>query len=265
MTDGDRPADDDRPALSLGLLEVLAVAAAGGVAGAVNSVAGGGSLITFPTLVAVGVPPLAANVTNTVGLVPGAAGAMIAYREELDEQRGRLARMVVPTLLGSAAGAALLIATPGATFDVIVPGLVAASCLLLLFEPQLSRAIPHAGNERSPALYAGLALAGAYAAYFGSAVGILLLGVLALFVPDTLQRLNAIKITLAGAANLLSTLAYAFLAPVRWELVLVLAVSSLIGGRVGGHYSRRVSGDVLRVVIASAGLLVAVALAIRAF
>lgn len=244
---------------------MLVVALAGAAAGATNSVAGGGSLITFPTLVAVGVPPLAANVTNTVGLVPGAAGAMIAYREELDEQRGRLRRLMVPTLLGAVAGTALLLATPGATFDVIVPGLVAGSCLLLLLEPRLSRSIPHAGNEHSPALYAGLAIAGAYAAYFGSVVGILLLAVLTLFVRDTLQHLNAVKITLAGAANLLSTLAYAFLAPVRWEFVLVLALSSLVGGRVGGHYARRVSGDVLRVGVASAGLLVAIALAIRAF
>lgn len=222
-------------------------------------------MITFPTLVAVGVPPLSANVTNSVGLVPGAAGAMVAYGEELDDQRGRLARMLVPTLLGSLVGAALLLATPGETFDVIVPGLVAGSCLLLLFEPRLGRVISHAGNERSPAFYGALGLAGAYAAYFGSAVGILLLGILALFVPDTLQRLNGLKITLAGAANLMATFAYAFLAPLRWELVAVLAVSSLIGGRVGGHYARRVDGDMLRVGVASVGLVVAAALAVRAF
>jgi uncharacterized membrane protein YfcA len=164
------------------MLELLAVAAAGAAAGASNALAGAGSLITFPTLIALGVPPLAANVTSTVGLIPGAVGGAIGYADLLNEQRERFIRLAVPTLIGSVAGTALLLITSNDTFEAIVPGLIAASCLLLLFQPRLTPRSSHAGNEHSPYLTVGLLLSGAYAAYFGSAVGILLLGILGLFV-----------------------------------------------------------------------------------
>jgi uncharacterized membrane protein YfcA len=247
------------------MLSLLAVAAAGAAAGASNALAGAGSLITFPTLVALGLPPLSANVTSTVGLVPGAAGGAIGYADLLHEQRERITRLAVPTLAGAVLGTALLLITSNDTFEAIVPGLVATSCLLLLFQPRLTARMSHAANERSPFLSAGLLLAGAYAAYFGSAVGILLLGLLSLFVADSMQHLNAIKILLAGIANLLAAVAYAFLAPVDWRYAVCLMVSSLIGGRLGVKLARRVSGDALRVAIAIVGLVVAVALAVRAF
>ena len=247
------------------MLELLAVAAAGVAAGVSNALAGAGSLITFPTLVALGVPPLSANVTSTVGLVPGAAGGAIGYADLLREQRHRVPRLVVPTVAGAAAGTALLLITSNDTFEAIVPALVAGSCLLLLFQPRLTPRISHAGNERSPFLYAGLAFSGAYAAYFGSAVGILLLGLLALFVSDSIQHLNAIKILLAGLANLLAAITYAFLANVDWRFAICLMVSSLIGGRLGANLARRVSGEALRVAIAVIGLAVAAVLAVRAF
>jgi uncharacterized membrane protein YfcA len=247
------------------MLSLLAVAAAGAAAGASNALAGAGSLITFPTLVALGLPPLSANVTSTVGLVPGAAGGAIGYADLLSEQRARLTRLAVPTLAGAVLGTALLLITSNNTFEAIVPGLVAASCLLLLFQPRLTARISHAGNERSPFLSAGLLLSGAYAAYFGSAVGILLLGILSLFVADTMQHLNAMKIFLAGIANLLAAVAYAFLAPVDWRYAVALMVSSLVGGRLGVKLARRVSGESLRVAIALIGLVVAVVLAVRAF
>lgn len=247
------------------MLSLLAVAAAGVVAGASNALAGGGSLVTFPTLIAVGVPPLAANVTNTVGLVPGAAGGAIGYADLVREQSARLRRLTVPSLAGAAAGTALLLLTANNTFEAIVPALVAGSCLLLLFQPRLTPRISHAGNERSPFLTAGLVLSGAYAAYFGSAVGILLLGILGLFVADTVQHLNAIKIILAGLANVLAALTFAFLAPVHWDYALCLAVASLLGGRLGAKLARRVSGETLRVAIALLGLPVAAVLAVRAF
>src|SRR5215207_6305723 len=196
------------------MLELLAVAAAGAAAGASNSLAGAGSLITFPTLVALGVPPLTANVTSTVGLIPGAAGGAIGYADLLSEQRRRVARLAVPTLVGAAAGTALLLITADDTFEMIVPALVAGSCLLLLAQPRLTPRLAHAGEERSPFLVAGLVFAGAYAAYFGSAVGILLLALLGLFVADSVQHLNGLKILLAGLANLLAAVAYAFLATV---------------------------------------------------
>ncbi len=247
------------------MLELLAVAAAGAAAGASNALAGAGSLITFPTLVALGVPPLAANVTSTVGLIPGAVGGAIGYADLLNEQRERFVRLAVPTLIGSVAGTALLLITSNDTFEEIVPGLIAASCLLLLFQPRLTPRISHAGDERSPYLTVGLLLSGAYAAYFGSAVGILLLGILGLFVAASMQHLNAMKILLAGVANLLAAIAYAFLAPVEWRYAVCLMVSSLVGGRLGAKLARRVSGDVLRVAIALIGLVVAAVLAWRAF
>ncbi|HEX2391368.1 MAG TPA: sulfite exporter TauE/SafE family protein [Solirubrobacterales bacterium] len=247
------------------MLELLAALAAGAAAGVSNAIAGAGSLITFPTLIALGLTPLSANVTSTVGLIPGAAGGAVGYADLLREQRERILRLAVPTLAGSVAGTALLLITSDDTFEAIVPALVAGSCLLLLFQPRLTPRIRHAGNERSPFLTIGLALSGAYAAYFGSAVGILLLGLLALFVADSMQHLNAIKILLAGIANLLAAIAYAFLADVDWRYAICLMVGSLLGGRFGATVARRVSGDVLRVGIALIGLVVAAVLAVRAF
>jgi uncharacterized protein len=168
-------------------------------------------------------------------------------------------------LLGAVAGTVLLLLTSNDAFEAIVPILVAASCLLLLFQPRLMERISHAGNERSPLLTGGLVFSGAYGAYFGSAVSILVLALLAIFVLDSIQHLNAIKILLVGFSNLLAGLVYAFLAPVDWRFALTLMVSSLIGGRAGAHLARRVPSDTLRVTIALLGLLVAVALAVRAF
>lgn len=247
------------------MLELLAVAAAGVAAGASNSIAGAGSLITFPTMVALGLPPLSANVTNTVGIIPGYVGGVLGYSDLLREQGERFTRLLVPMLLGAVAGTVALLLTSDAAFEAIVPALIAASCLLLLFQPRLTRHLSHAGNERSPYLTAGLLFCGAYGAYFGSAVSILLFAILALFVADTLQHLNGLKIVLVGCANLLAAVVYSFLAPVEWRFVAVLMVSSLLGGRVGAHYARRVPSDPLRITIAAVGLVVAAVLAVRAF
>ncbi|HEU4599092.1 MAG TPA: sulfite exporter TauE/SafE family protein, partial [Solirubrobacterales bacterium] len=160
------------------MLELLAVAAAGVAAGASNSIAGGGALITFPTMIALGVPPLAANVTNTIGIVPASLGGALGYTDLLREQRDRFARLLVPMLLGAVIGTVALLLTSNEAFEVIVPVLVGGSCLLLLFQPRLMH-LSHAGNEHSPYLTAGLLFAGAYSAYFGSAVSILLLALLA--------------------------------------------------------------------------------------
>jgi len=246
------------------VLKLLAVAAAGAAAGAANSIAGGGALMTFPTQVALGVPPLAANVTNTVGIVPASIGGALGYSDLLREQSGRLGRLLVPMLLGAVGGTVLLLLTSDAAFEAIVPLLIAVSCLLLLLQPRLTPRLSHAGNERSPYLFAGIFFSGAYGAYFGSAVSILLFALLALFVADTLQHLNAMKIVLAGSANLLAACAYAFLAPVEWRYALTIMVSSFFGGRAGAHYARRIPADPLRIGIAIVGLVVAAVLAMRA-
>jgi uncharacterized membrane protein YfcA len=245
------------------VLELLAVAAAGAAAGVVNSVAGGGALITFPTLVALGLPPLSANVTLTVGIVPASAGGALGYLDLLRQQGARFRRLLVPLLLGAVAGAVALLLTSDAAFEAIVPALVALSCLLLFLQPRLTPRISHAGDERSPYLLGGIFLCGAYGAYFGAAVSILILAILALFVADTLQHLNGMKIVLAGAANLAGALIYAFLAPVDWRYAATIMVSSFLGGRVGAHYARRIPSDPLRIAIAAIGLVVAGVLAVR--
>jgi uncharacterized membrane protein YfcA len=247
------------------VLELLAVAAAGAGAGAANSIAGGGALITFPTMVALGLPPLSANVTNTVGIVPASVGGAIGYADLLREQGDRFARLLAPLLLGAAAGSAALLLTSNAAFEAIVPVLIATSCLLLLLQPRLTPHIAHAGNEHSPYLIAGIAFCGAYQAYFGSAVSILVFALLALFVADTLQHLNGMKILLAGCSNLLAAVVYAFLAPVDWRYAVTIMVSSFLGGRVGAHYARRIPSDPLRIAIATVGFAVAAVLAVRAF
>jgi uncharacterized protein len=246
------------------LLELIAVAAAGAAAGAANSIAGGGALITFPTMVALGLPPLTANVTNTVGIVPASIGGALGYSDLLREQSQRFTRLLVPLLLGAVVGSAALLLTPSDTFEAIVPMLIAGSCLLLLFQPRLVPHIAHAGNEHSPYLLAGIAFCGAYQAYFGSAVSILVFALLALFVADTLQHLNAIKIVLAGSSNLLAALIFAFLAPVHWRYAVTIMVSSFLGGRAGAHYARRIPPEPLRISIAVIGLIVAAVLAVRA-
>ncbi|HEX6456507.1 MAG TPA: sulfite exporter TauE/SafE family protein [Solirubrobacterales bacterium] len=247
------------------MLELLAVAAAGAGAGAANSIAGGGALITFPTMVALGLPPLSANVTNTVGIVPASVGGAIGYADLLREQRERFLRLLVPLLLGAAAGSVALLLTSNDAFEAIVPVLIAASCLLLLLQPRLTPRLSHAGNERSPYLMAGIAFCGAYQAYFGSAVSILVFALLALFVADTLQHLNGLKILLAGSSNLLAAGFFAFLAPVDWRYAVTIMASSFLGGRAGAHYARRIPPDPLRNSIAVFGLVVAAVLAVRAF
>jgi uncharacterized protein len=247
------------------MLELLAVAAAGAAAGAANAIAGAGSLITFPTMVALGLPPLSANVTNTVGIIPGAIGGALGYTDLLREQSERFARFLAPMLLGAVLGTVALLLTSNAAFEAIVPILIAASCVLLLLQPRLTPRLSRAGSERSPVLIGGVVFCGAYGAYFGSAVSILLFAILALFVADSLQHLNAMKILLVGCANLLAAVAYAFLAPVDWRYALTIMVSSFLGGRVGAHYARRIPSDPLRVAIAAVGLVVAAVLAVRAF
>ena len=240
------------------------VAAAGLAAGAVNTVAGGGSLISFPALLAVGFAPLPANVTNTVGLVSGYFGGTVAYRRELAGQ-GRRARLVCgAALAGALAGAVILLTTPASVFEAVVPFLVLGACALLAAQPRLSRWLRRrdrgAQRERVGALIAAAVAGGAYGAYFGAALGVMMLAVLGLFVPDRLQRLNALKGLMSLAVSVLAAAIYAVFAPVSWSAAAVLAGSSLVGGHLGGALARRLSDRLLRAVVVVFGVAVAVRL-----
>jgi uncharacterized membrane protein YfcA len=244
---------------------VLAIAAF--ASGFVNAVGGGGSLIAFPALLAFGYEDVAANVTTTVALWPGYIGGAIAYREELQGQRGRFVRLAISGGIGAVAGATILLVTPASLFKALVPYLVLAGCVLLAVQPRLQRRIHHlkgaTGEERSPFLHAGSVVAGAYGAYFGAGLGLILLALLALFITDHLQRLNGLKTLLSVLINSIALIAFALFGPVVWSLAPLMAVSSLIGGRVGGAFARKLHPDVLRTVIVLFGVAVAIRLFFR--
>ena len=236
------------------------VAGAGVIAGAVNTIAGGGSLLSFPALLGAGLNPLVANVTNTVGLIPGQAAGGHGYRAELRGQRGRLVRLGVPMAVGGVVGATLLLTTPPGVFKLVVPWLILASCLALLLQPRLLRVMGEHRGDRSTPLRVGLVLGGTYGGYFGAALGIMLLALLALFIDDRLQRLNAAKVVLSGMVNAIAAIAFVLFGPVNWLCALVLGGGSLVGGTVGAHLGRRIPAEVLRVGVAVVGIGVAVKL-----
>ena len=245
------------------LLQALALAAAGLVAGTTSAMAGGASLITFPVLLAMGVPPLAANVTNTVGLAPVVIGTALGSMPELRAQRARLRAVTAPALLGAVAGAALLLSTPGDVFGAIVPGLIAGSCLLLLAQPRLVRHTLRGDRRaRRLAAQASTFLVGVYTGYFGAASGVLFLALVGLVSIASLHELNASKNVLVGAANAVATAIFVVVAPIRWPMAAALAAGAVLGGGIGVRLVRRVPGRQLRIGIALVGIAVAVRLAL---
>jgi hypothetical protein len=238
----------------MSLRDALLVLAGGLVAGFANTVAGGGSLLTFPLLVAVGLPPLDANVTNTVGIVPAAVGGLFGLRRELAGQGRRLALLMPFAVGGAVVGAVLLLTTPARVFTRVVPALIVVACLVLLAQRPLSRVLEKRRRSRSSLLLAGLFVAAVYGGYFGAAVSVLVLAILAVTIDDALQRLNALKVPLAGAMNLVSGVAFAIFGPVHWAYVLVLAPATLVGGRLGASAARRVPDEPLRLAVVVVGL-----------
>jgi uncharacterized membrane protein YfcA len=244
-------------------LQALALAAAGLVAGTASAMAGGASIITFPVLLAMGVPPLTANVTNTVGLTPIVIGTALGALPELRPQRARLVALMPPMLLGAVGGAALLLTTPSSVFEAIIPALIAISCLLMLAQPWLVRHTLRGERRRRRAVaQASTFVVGIYIGYFGAASGVLFLALVGLVSAATLHELNASKNVIIGAANVLTTAIFAAVAPVRWPMAAGIAVGSLVGGAIGTQLVRRVPPMHLRVGIAVVGLAVAVRLAI---
>ena len=245
------------------LLSALAILAAGVAAGTVNVMVGSGSLITFPTLLALGYAPVLANVSNTVGLVPGSASGVIAYRKEMRGQGPRLVRLGAASLLGGLTGAILLLILPHSVFKQVVPLLIVMAALLMAVQPRLSRRL--AAQDRSardggPLLYVLVYLAGIYGGYFGAAQGVILIALLATFLDDDLQRLNGAKNALAMLVNGVAGIFFICTTHVSWPVIGLIAVGSIIGGQIGGIVGRRLPAPILRAVIVLVGLAVAAVL-----
>jgi uncharacterized membrane protein YfcA len=245
-------------------VEVLVLLGAGLAAGSINAIAGGGSLVSFPALIALGVPPLSANVTNSVAVWPGYVGTSWGYRRELQPQRARIAALVPAAILGAAAGCLLLLVTSEEVFARIVPFLVILGSLLLAVQGRVTERVrrwPGAGSDvKSPLLHASVAVAAAYGAYFGGGLGVVLLACLGLFIADGLQRLNALKSLLSLVINAVAIVAYSLFGPVVWSSVAVLAPAALVGGYLGAFVARRLDPTALRVVVVLFGIAVGVAL-----
>ena len=244
--------------------DAVLLATAGFGAGAVNAVAGGGSLISFPALLAAGYPSVTANVTNAVALVPGYLGGTLGYRPELKGQRSRAVALGAGAGLGAAAGAAVLLVTSAQVFASLVPFLVLGACALLAVEPLLRRHLPPPDPDR-PAehrvrLHLATFAAGFYGGYFGGGLGILLLAILGLALRDGLQRLNALKGLLALVVGVVSAAAFAAFGPVAWGAAGIMVVASLAGGNLGVRLARRLSPAVLRTAIVIYGVGVGIAL-----
>ena len=250
----------------MSLLEALAVLVAGVWAGAINTIVGSGTLVTFPVLLAVGFPPVVANVSNTVGLVPGSGAGAWGYRRELAGQAPRSIRLGTASLLGAITGAVLLLELPAAAFEAIVPGFIVLALLGILFQRRLQAVIARRGQlgeHGGLATWLGVFVGGIYGGYFGAAQGILLLSVLGLTLRDELHRINALKNVLTGLVNLVSGVVFVLVADVAWDAAGCVAVGATIGGVLGGRYGRRLPPSVLRAVIVAVGIAAIVLLVVR--
>jgi uncharacterized protein len=257
---------------SVGPAEALGILGVGIAAGAVNAVVGSGSLITFPTLLAFGFPPIVANVSNNVGLVPGNISGAVGYRRELSGQQGRLIRLGVFAVAGSVAGAAALLTLPPGSFQLIVPALILSACVLVLIQPWLSGRIiarrnrlakqaGAAGRERTnSALAAGVFGSAVYGGYFGAAQGVLVIGLLGTFLEENLQRVNGAKNVLVAMVNGAAAIVYIIFAHVAWLVVLLIAVGSTIGGLLGARFGRKLPPLALRIFVVVIGVISAVKL-----
>ena len=244
---------------------MVLLAVAGVVAGVAGSVAGLASLVSYPALLAVGLPALTANVTNTVALVMYTISAASFSRAELAGQAGRLRRLALVTAVGGAAGAVLLLSTPARVFEQLVPLLIGGASLVLLLQPGITRLTGGVVDERSPALLAGVFAVGVYGGYFGAAAGVVLLALLTVSVAEPLARLVAARNVSLGLANAVAAAGFALFGPVRWAAAAPLAAGFLVGGSIGPGLVRRLPGPRLRVAIAVCGLGLAVTLAVDTY
>jgi len=253
----------DLSALDLALVGLAALAG-----GAVNAVAGGGTLITFPTLTAVGVPAVSANVTNTVALSPGYLGGTYAQRSDLAGQRTRLRLLVPVSVLGGLTGGVLLLATGEELFRDLVPFLILGASVLLLLQDRIRALVARRLGEREgDARDAWVAVpafaASVYGGYFGAGLGIVLLAVLGLVLEDALTRINALKQALSFCVNVTAAVFFLFSGKVAWSAALVMAVGALVGGSLGGRLAGRVRAELLRRIVVAIGFAVGIAYLVR--
>lgn len=248
------------------LLQALAIFGAGIAAGTINTLVGSGTLITFPTLLAFGFPPVTANISNNIGLVPGGVSGSFGYRTELVGQRGRIVRLGPMSLLGSATGAVLLLVLPAEAFATIVPVLLGISLILVVIQPAMARKLQErrdrdtgrrSGRGHGVLVGVGTYGAGVYGGYFGAAQGILLIGLLGILLPESLQRLNALKNVLSLIVNSVAAVSFAILAfdRINWTVVALIAAGSLAGGFIGAGVGRRLPPLILRTVIVVVGVV----------
>lgn len=239
-------------------LHAIAIFAAGIVAGTINTVVGSGTLVTFPVLLAFGYAPVTANVSNTIGLVPGSVAGAVGYRRELSGQRRRSVPLLIASVLGGVTGAVLLLSLPASAFKAIVPAFIAIALVMIVLQGRLSRSLakhrPRARERAGPVATIGVYGSGVYGGYFGAAQGILLLSILGLALDDDLQRLNALKVVLVGLVNLVAGVTFVFAAHVAWLPALLIAGGSILGGIVGAHGGRRLPEPALRAVIVVVGI-----------
>lgn len=247
--------------------EAVLIALAGVAAGTINTVVGSGTLITFPTLLAFGVPPVSANVSNTVGLVPGSMSGVFGYRRELAGQGARVLRLGAASLLGGVAGALLLLWLPSSAFDAIVPALIALGVVLVVLGPRIQRSVAARAESRGGIpdhgvwwVWPAVATAGVYGGYFGAAQGVLLMAILGIGVADSMQRHTATKNVLALIVNAVAALVFIAVADIDWMVAGLIAIGSVIGGQIGATVGRRLPPVLLRGVIATVGVVALVAL-----
>jgi uncharacterized membrane protein YfcA len=244
--------------IHLDAARLLVVAAAALVAGAVNAVAGGGTLLSFPALLLLGFPALTANVTSTIGLLSGFAGGSVAYRAELSGQRDRVRFLGAISVAGAVVGAILLTRTPNSVFAAVVPWLILVACALLLLQPVVTARVtarrPEREQHRSPVLAVAQFFGGVYGAFFGAGMSVMMLAVLGLFIRDDLQRINALKGVLSLIVNVVAAVYFAFFGPVSWIAVVVMLPMSAAGGFIGVSLARRLSPVVLRTAVVVLGV-----------
>jgi uncharacterized membrane protein YfcA len=248
-------------------VNLLLLAGAGVVAGAVNAAVGSGTLLTYPLLLASGLPPVVANGTNSLGVAPGGLSAAWVYRGELEGRKAQVRVMALTGCVGAVVGALLVIALPARVFEVVVPWLILSACVLVLVQPTLQRWLRSRGIDPTSlprrALIPVLLGIGVYAGYFGAAQGVILMAALGTMYDTDLQRSNAVKNIVGGLSNVMAAAVFAIAGVVMWAPALALAVGAIAGGLIGAPFARRLPEPVLRGLIVAVGLVAATVSIVR--